>query len=93
MLSPDIIQKGDRVRLATNNQWYAVHKPSYRQHLGFTCLPDCHPIYGEYLFIGRQDDGNRSELQVIAVAEVWRGSRLVYSEDIMQLDLFPEETP
>ncbi len=81
MTPPIQLKKGDRVLLASNKRWYTVTRKPYQQHLGYTCNPDPKPIPGgAWLFTGN-DGTNTRQLQVIAIAEVWRNETQIFMRE------------
>ena len=84
------LRTGDDVLLISSGKWYRVRGRAYRQHLGYTCGLNPQAIYGDWLFIGIGDTGQR-QLQVDAIAEVWRDGYQVWPPVAEQLSLFAIE--
>ena len=88
-MQPDI-RKGDDVLLTSNWKWYRVIREPYTPIVGYTCLPDCKPIYRDEPIFGGDNGRLQLPLQVSAVAEVWRDGVQVWPPEVEQLGLWED---
>jgi hypothetical protein len=87
------IQQEDFVQLETTGRWYRVRRKPYTYIVSYTTSRK--PQYSELCFVGTPypDDGlgwEKRQLQVSAIAAVWRGDVQVWPPVVKQLSLFED---